>query len=72
MKIEETTAGNYKMVIDRFKKTGKRPTDKAICKEFFVWADEWEKNNAREHKEQKTEQNRKIKYKIELIVWEYM
>lgn len=71
MKIEETTAGNYEMVINRFKRTGKRPTDKAICKEFFVWADEWEKEHHQTESQQK-EQNRRIKYKIELTVWEYM
>lgn len=72
LKLEETTAGNYEMVISRFKKYGTRPKDKAICKEFFVWADEWDKEHRMgEVQNVQKEQDRRIRYKIELTVWEY-
>lgn len=75
MKIKETTAMNYEQMINRFKKTLKRPTGrsaKSVCREFFVWADEWEKDHRKSQEPVRNEeQNRKIKYKIELIVWEY-
>ena len=67
----ETTAENYERLINSFKKYGTRPNPKAVCKEFFIWANEWEKKNPK--KENKTkERNRKAKYRIEITIWEYM
>ena len=70
MNVERTTAENYKTMIRRFMNNGTRPNMKAIGKEFFVWADNWEKGQDIEQKQPEGE-NRKIKYKMELIIWEY-
>ena len=71
MGLERTTSTNYTNAIERFKKYGSKPKRQAICKEFFAWADEWEKEHPNEEHATKQNQKKKIKYKFELIVWEY-
>lgn len=73
MGIGKTTTENYVRWIRYVKTTGKRPNTKSVGKEFQLWADEWEREHHIEEKGTQTkEQNRRIKYKIELTVWEYM